>query len=121
MISRRDFSRAALFGLIAGPAKAFGRVRAENVFIEKGPRENPHIPQSYKARLSNMRIVTFPVKQFGPAQTNVREDLAAFIVKHEAERECLIVQVDTTGLGDCVADHLEDAGFTVKREQRTRK
>lgn len=64
-----------------------------------------------------MNTITFPVKRFAPGAT-VLLDVDAFIREHEAQRTSLEVEIDPTGTGDCFADYLEQAGFTVKRVRR---
>ena len=58
------------------------------------------------------------VETFRKLQLNARasrEDLLKFIAEHADAKKDSVVEVNCVGIGECWADRLEEAGFTVKR------
>jgi hypothetical protein len=58
-----------------------------------------------------MNTITFYIDRF---RTNLK-DVYGFIAKHQNNKGGLVVEINRAGAGDAFADHLEGAGFTVKR------
>lgn len=61
-----------------------------------------------------MKTITFEVRRSAPGKTNLA-DVNRFIEDHKGSKSLLVVEIDCTGIGEAFADHLESAGFTVKR------
>jgi len=58
-------------------------------------------------------IKQFEIERFGRLKTTLA-DVDRFIEKHRSQKD-MLVEIDPAGIGDCFADYLESAGFTVRR------
>jgi hypothetical protein len=63
---------------------------------------------------SVLQAVTFEVKRFAPNATSLK-DVQIFIEAHKDDKDRIEISIDPTGIGECFADYLEYAGFSVKR------
>jgi hypothetical protein len=62
---------------------------------------------------ASAEVKQFEVERFGRMKTTLA-DVDRFIEQHRGQKDVLI-EIDPAGIGDCFADYLEDAGFTVWR------
>ena len=61
----------------------------------------------------SVEVARFDVERFGRMKTTLA-DVDRFIEQHRSQKD-LLIEIDPAGIGDCFADYLEDAGFTVRR------